>query len=158
MSRLYIFSIAAALLATAVIAIVFTSTARLSDCRDFSEATLTAGDSTFRIAVADSHIERTQGLSGCRQLPPDSGMYFVYDEPVTPQFWMKDMFVPLDIIWIAEGRILGIEANVPPPATPEIQDLPRYRPPAAITGVLELPAGAAASHNLTPGTPVTLVR
>lgn len=158
MKQFYLFSIGASVIAVLGIIGVFFGTARFSQCRDFHEGTITGGTEPLNVAVAATHIEKTHGLSGCRRLPADSGMYFVYDEPSLPQFWMKDMLVPLDIIWVAQGRIIGIEANVPPPASPEIADLPRYRPPAPITGVLELPAGSAATLGLTPGTALTLVQ
>lgn len=158
MNRVYLLSIGASVLAAAGIAAVFFGTSRFSQCRDFNEATVTVGDHVLKVAVAETQVEKTQGLSGCRQIPATSGMYFVYDQPITPQFWMKDMFVPLDIVWITGGRVLGVEANVPPPSGPEATDLPRYRPLAPITGVLELSAGSAATYGLTPGTVVTLVR
>ena len=69
---------------------------------------------------------------------------------------MKDMLIPIDIIWIADGEVVGVEETVQPePNTPENQ-LKLYYPPQPITAVLELPAGSADKYNIKTGDSVTL--
>ena len=79
-------------------------------------------------------------------MDPGAGMLFVYDSPKTPDFWMKNMHFPLDILWIgADCRLVDFSRNVPPPAPgTKSSDLERYRPSADIQYVLEVNAGAAA--------------
>src|SRR5215212_11060564 len=48
------------------------------------------GEQHLSVRVADSDEERQQGLMGVRDLPANDGMAFVYDEPSTEAFWMKD--------------------------------------------------------------------
>ena len=83
-----------------------------------------------------------KGLSGRASLPPDYGMIFLYEDKDIPEFWMKDVLFPLDIIWIDDGVIIDIHENVPPPNpnTPDNQ-LELYSPKQPITMVLEVNAG-----------------
>ena len=83
------------------------------------------------------------GLSGRSEIGSD-GMLFVINPPRQISFWMKDMLIPLDIIWISNGKITGIEKNVPPPltGTPE-NKLINYPSSNPVDYVLELKAGDA---------------
>jgi uncharacterized membrane protein (UPF0127 family) len=55
---------------------------------------------------------------------------------------MKGMRFPLDIVWIAKDRVIGVAKNVPvPPNGQPSIDLPTYSPPSAVDYVLELNAG-----------------
>lgn len=96
------------------------------------------------VEVARTADEQALGLSNRLTLPADHGMLFVYTEKVTPRFWMKEMRIPLDMIWIADGRITEITPRVPAPqlATPDAA-LPLYTPSAPVTMVLEVNAGTA---------------
>jgi uncharacterized membrane protein (UPF0127 family) len=86
--------------------------------------------------------EKQKGLSGRNFLPEDQGMLFVFEEKSYPTFWMKDMLIPLDIIWITEAKISKIDKNVPPPnATVLDSNLSLYKPNTPIDYVLEVNAG-----------------
>ena len=119
-------------------------------CPEFNEGTATISKQTFHVAIADGNAERSKGLSGCSELPTGTGMYFPYSEPQIVQFWMKDMLIPLDFVWIHNAEIIGLEQNVPPAAARD-EDPPRYQPPAPITGVLEIPAGTIANLDIAVG-------
>lgn len=97
---------------------------------------------TIALEIAKTPEEKIKGLSGRVSLPPNHGMIFVYEDKDIPEFWMKDMLFPLDILWIDEGIIVDIHENVPPPAkdTPDNQ-LEFYSPKQPITLVLEVNAG-----------------
>ena len=72
-------------------------------------------------------------------LEPDQGMLFVFEEEGFHSFWMKNMEIPIDILWLDAGkRIVHIEERVPP--CPE-DPCPSYRPPIPALYVLELKAG-----------------
>ena len=60
------------------------------------------GDRTYNVKVAESEEDKIKGLQGRKSLAEDEGMLFVYDEPQTVGFWMKDTKIPLDIIFINE--------------------------------------------------------
>ncbi len=68
---------------------------------------------TAEIAVTDE--ERQQGLMYREKINEDEGMLFVFKEEGIYSFWMKNMNIPLDILWLSkEKRIVHIESNVPP--------------------------------------------
>lgn len=99
---------------------------------------------TAELAVTDE--ERQQGLMFRRNINPDQGMIFVFQEEDLHSFWMRNMNFPLDILWLdAEKRIVHIESGVPP-----CQDwpCPSYSPPVPASYVLELKAGSVRKHQL----------
>lgn len=104
------------------------------------------------IDVADTAVERAQGLSGRESLAEDEGMLFIFPEDGVYSFWMKDMAFAIDILWISRaGEIVDLRANVSPdtfPSTFEPRRVARY--------VLELPAGAAEEYGARIGDVVRL--
>ena len=111
------------------------------------------GGVVFKVDVADDAAERAQGLSGRDPLPDDGGMLFVYQDPVVPGFWMRQMRFPLDFVWIGEDcEVVDVTPNVPAPepGTPE-SELMLYRPSAPILYNLEVNAGTAAKHGIEVG-------
>lgn len=78
-------------------------------------------------------------------------MYFVLGEKKIATFWMKDMLFSLDIIWIDNGKIVGINKNV---SVPKNDIIPTYTSTQPITHVLEVNAGFASKHNIEVGSTV----
>ena len=110
-----------------------------------------------RVGVEERHTgpEQALGLGKRRSLAWDRGMLFVYPGKRAARFWMKNMHFAIDIVWIAEGRIVQIDARVPPPAGPvPDRELPVYPARMAVDRVLEVPAGYAAAHGWAVGDPV----
>lgn len=95
------------------------------------------------VEVARGQETRRQGLSGRMTLADDHGMLFIFPEKEVQRFWMKDTFIPLDILWIDDGRIVDIAPRVPAPAfgTPDAA-LPFYTSKIPATMALEVNAGA----------------
>lgn len=110
-----------------------------------------------RVELARTAEERTRGLGGHAPLGADEGMLFVFPEAGRHSFWMKGMTFALDIIWIGDGQVVYVVADVPPPR-PDTADseLPLYTPPAAADYVLEVPAGFAARWGIQAGSRVVL--
>ena len=109
------------------------------------------GEAAFRVDLAVTGAERSQGLSSRATLEPDTGMLFVYDSDGPRTFWMPDMHFPLDMIWIRSDCIVtGVTANVPnPPENTPREGLPKYPSDGPVRFVLEINAGQAASHGIT---------
>jgi len=108
--------------------------------------------SLSRIEIADDPEERALGLGGRAEILDDYGMLFVFEVPDTYGFWMADMQVPIDIIWLSdEGVIVGIESSVPPESFPET-----FQPSVPVRFVLETRAGLAAERGWMPGTLISL--
>lgn len=50
-----------------------------------------------------------------KNFPENQGMFFIFEREDRYNFWMKNMQIPLDILWIDQGkRIVDIKTNVPP--------------------------------------------
>lgn len=93
---------------------------------------------TVTVEVADDPQERQQGLMNREALEPDSGMLFIFDEPDTLTFWMKDTLIPLDILYFGpQGTFLGGDTMVPCEADP----CPTYASPEGSSLALEVAAG-----------------
>ncbi len=123
-----------------------------------SEKSLTIGVKTIGVEIANTNSLRTKGLSGRNTLPQNSGMLFVFDsKKTTPGFWMKDMLIPLDIIWIRDGQVERIDKNIPAPAphTPD-NKLSAYYPDRPVDYVLEVNAGFSQKNGIKVGDAVTL--
>jgi len=111
------------------------------------------GERTVKVTLADTPDKRTKGLSGTTLLAEDNGMLFVFESKDTfPSFWMKDMLIPIDIIWINDGKIAKIDKNIPSPVagTPD-SSLKLYRPDKPIDYVLEVNAGFSDKNDLKVG-------
>lgn len=119
---------------------------------------VTIGSKNINIEIADTNELREKGLGGRSTLPENNGMLFVFDsKPVMVNFWMKDMLMPIDIIWIANNKITKIDKNVPfyPAGTPDNQ-LKVYGPSSPIDYVLEVNSGFSAKNNIKVGDVATL--
>ena len=105
------------------------------------------GRVTINVEVARSPQAQTKGLGGRPSLKKGTGMAFPYNGPGLRGIWMKGMLIPIDILWIREGRIVAIEANVPPPSANG--ELAVFRHVADL--VLEVPAGNAKEMGIRVG-------
>lgn len=102
----------------------------------------------MRVEIADTPDERAQGLSGTTELADDEGMLFVFDTEGTYGFWMHDMLISIDIIWVAsDGSVVHIEHSLSPDTYPQT-----FTPPLPARYVLEVPAGFALEHEIGVGT------
>lgn len=114
--------------------------------REFS-GIVAFGENRIAVEIADTEIERYQGLSNTEPLEPDTGMFFVFETSDKYGFWMKDMNYPIDIIWLdGQGRVVHVLADARPESYPEI-----FLPPEEALYVLEIPAGYAAEKGIAPG-------
>jgi len=105
-----------------------------------------SGRHVFQVDIADTDEARTHGLMFRRSLPADYGMLFVFDERQPLMFWMKNTYVPLDIVFIkSDGTVRTVAAQ----ATPLSEAL--IRSGGAARYVLELLGGTAGRIGLGPG-------
>ena len=85
------------------------------------------GGKQYRVELAKTETEKEKGLQGIKDLPNDQGMLFIYDKPQTVGFWMKDTFVPLDIIFIDEDQeVISIYQGEPEDKTIVEEDNVKY--------------------------------
>ncbi|HEV2720766.1 MAG TPA: DUF192 domain-containing protein [Thermoanaerobaculia bacterium] len=103
----------------------------------------------IQVELATDDATRAEGLMYRDRLAEDHGMLFMFPESGDYPFWMKNTLIPLDMIWIDDGRrIVHISSNVPPC---KADPCPNYPPNAKARYVLELAAGVAAKHHLGNG-------
>ena len=128
-----------------------------ADSNEPSGPAVTVGSSWFTVEIAATSQERSRGLSGRESLPDLSGMLFVYDSARTPSFWMKEMLIPLDFVWIGEDcSVVDLHTDVPPPPPgTSTGSLPNYRPSSPVRYVLEINAGDVAELGIEVGDPVS---
>jgi uncharacterized membrane protein (UPF0127 family) len=102
-----------------------------------------------RVEVAATSREREQGLMHRKHLDPDAGMLFVYPFDSQQSFWMKNTYIPLDIIFIGSNRrIVGIAENTKP------LSLERIQVDAPSRFILEVNAGFSKKHGIREGSRV----
>jgi uncharacterized membrane protein (UPF0127 family) len=108
------------------------------------------GEHRIMVELAQSPQARAQGLMFRRELAEGHGMLFIYDCPLIPAFWMKNMFLTIDIIFIGQDRqIKKIFSEVPP--CPAGQICETYSPSEPVVYVLEVPGGFSGKIGLQPG-------
>jgi uncharacterized membrane protein (UPF0127 family) len=105
-----------------------------------------SGRFEFQVELAVSPEQRSQGLMFREDLAEDRGMLFDFGHPQQASMWMRNTYVPLDMLFIdAEGRITQIAADTQPLSDKAIAS----REP--VRAVLELRAGVSARLGIEPG-------
>ena len=104
------------------------------------------GDHPFTVEVVDTPESRAQGLMFRQSLAPDAGMLFDFKENREVAFWMRNTFIPLDMIFIApNGTVETIHVNARPH---DPTSIPSGKP---VQFVLEIPGGRSVEIGLKPG-------
>lgn len=78
------------------------------------KATLTFNDKTINLEVARKPEQLVYGLKFRKSMPSLHGMLFVNPRPSIVQLWMKDTYIPLDLVFLKGGVVESIISNVPP--------------------------------------------
>ena len=114
--------------------------------RSALEVRSTAGRQWFNIRIADTEPRRELGLMFVTHLPSDEGMLFPEDQPRVMSMWMKNTYIPLDMLFIdTHGRIVCLLAS----AKPEALDILSCDKP--VKAVLEIAGGEAQRRGIKVG-------
>jgi uncharacterized protein len=105
-----------------------------------------SGVQVFSVEMATTEKEKETGLMYRKELPDGKGMLFDFSPEQQISMWMKNTYIPLDMIFIrADGRILRIAENTEPMSTKIISS------GGLAKGVLEVIAGTAQKYGIAPG-------
>jgi uncharacterized membrane protein (UPF0127 family) len=116
-------------------------------------ATTELAGKTFQLEVAQTPDQQQMGLMYRPALSDDRGMLFPMGTPRPVMFWMRNVPVALDMVFVNQGRIVAIAANVPPCAT---ASCPTYGPKVNVDQVIELRAGRATELGIKSGDPIVI--
>ena len=107
----------------------------------------------LNIYLAETSTQRAQGLMFIEQMDEMEGMLFTYPEPVGMTMWMKNTYIPLDILFArADGTVSSIEANTEPLSLKSISAI------EPVGFVLELNGGTATRLGIEAGSRLVLER
>lgn len=112
---------------------------------DLPLARVEFGEHAVLAEVPVSPAQRIKGLGGRESLEPGRGMLFIFHGKAV-SMCMRDMNFPLDFIWLNQGRVSQISAQVPPGGA---RVSVRALGPAQM--VLEVPGGWAKEHGVHVG-------
>lgn len=105
-----------------------------------------SGVQVFAVEVAKTEQERATGLMYRKELAEGRGMLFDFSPEQQVSMWMKNTFIPLDMIFIrSDGRILRIAENTEPHSEKIISS------GGLAKGVLEVIGGTAKKYGIAPG-------
>lgn len=114
--------------------------------RDQLTLVTTTGEHVINIEVAETDQEKALGLMFRTSLGDGNGMLFPYAPPQEVAMWMRNTFIPLDMVFIrADGIVHRIEART------EILSDTTIRSNGQVSAVLELAGGAAERFGLKAG-------
>lgn len=132
-------------IAVVILVVIFSNKLYLNQGMDQGKVIING--KTFKVDLAQTPEQQVTGLSQTNSLRDNQGMLFVFADKRYRNFWMKDMKFPIDIIWIEDNTIIGIEQNAPVPAKDDTNP-PVFRSSGEANYVLEINAGLAEKYGI----------
>lgn len=108
---------------------------------------VTIGGNEIIAWVANTPEKRTSGLMGVKELPPGTGMLFVFPEAAPRTFWNKNTLIDLDLLWVTGNVVSGVSALPREGTAGTVQ----VTSPLPANAVVEVPQGWAKDHNIQLG-------
>jgi hypothetical protein len=122
------------------------------DLRDFNSRTVGMPDGrTIRAEVVTNQLDMMRGMKYRDSLDKDRGMLFMHGQEGNFRYWMYEVKIPLDLIWLDKSKtVVQLIHNAPPCPGPE-DKCPSYGGDFPAIYVLELNAGVAKQYGIKPG-------
>lgn len=117
------------------------------------EAMLLVGGKQIELEVAKTPQQQQLGLMFRPFLPPNRGMLFPFQPASLVTFWMKNVLIPLDMIFVADGTVVQIYHSLPPCYR---EPCPLYHSDTPVDYVIELAGGRAQQLNIRRGDKLTI--
>ncbi len=108
---------------------------------------------TIQLEVAQTSEQQAIGLMYRESLAADRGMLFPFAQERLASFWMKNVSISLDMIFLNSNQIVSIAADVPPC---KAEPCPIYGPDALVNKVIELRGGRAKELGIKAGDKITI--
>jgi uncharacterized membrane protein (UPF0127 family) len=116
------------------------------DRTELAIVTAGGGRHVFKADWAKSWPQKARGLMFRKEMPLDHGMLLDYDPPSEASIWMRNTFIPLDLVYIrADGVIESIYLGAKP------HDETARPSKGPVRAVLELNAGVTRLLGIRPG-------
>ena len=97
----------------------------------------------FDVYLAVNRKQQMRGLMHVRHMPEFTGMLFVYRDANIHSMWMKNTFIPLDMLFIrADGTVSSVETDTVPQSLKSVGSI------EPVNFVLELNAGVSKKLNI----------
>ncbi|MBF2025216.1 MAG: DUF192 domain-containing protein [Oscillatoriales cyanobacterium C42_A2020_001] len=111
-------------------------------------AQVKVADQVIQLEVARSQDEQAMGLMFRPKLEDNRGMLFPFSPARPVSFWMKNVRINLDMVFLRDGKVIAIASNVPPCTS---APCPVYGPQSLVDQVIELRGGRAKELGIKPG-------
>ncbi len=120
---------------------------------DFQTTPLTLpGGQQIRVEIVTRQADMMRGMMFRESLAPGRGMLFVHGSAGLYQYWMYQVRIPLDILWLDMNRqVVEISPDTPPCPSQSAKECPGFGGHKMAVYVLELPGGAAARFGIRIG-------
>jgi uncharacterized protein len=103
----------------------------------------------FTVEIADTEAARTRGLMFRHELPRERGMLFIFEREQPLAFWMRNTYIPLDILYFdQQRRLVSMSQRTPPCRSAQCPSYPSKGPARY---VLEIGSGMAAELGVQTG-------
>ena len=110
---------------------------------------------TVYAEMAIEYTEMLRGLMFRDSIATDRGMLFLHNKMGKYPYWMFQVKMPLDIIWLDQSKkVVEVLANVPPCPSAKSSECPTHGGVQPSQFVLELAAGMAEKYGVTVGSKI----
>lgn len=111
----------------------------------------------FKCMIANEPDEISTGLMYVENLEIDKGLLFFYETPRNVTYWMKNVLIPLDIVFIDENyKIINIEEAYVENNISRNKDFKRYNSLSPVKYVVEINQGLCKQYDIKSGTYVEI--
>lgn len=136
---------AAAAALSALVAAVEPAAAQQAERSELTVHTA-AGPRTFQVEIAETPDERATGLMYRRHLEPEHGMLFDFESDRPVAMWMRNTYIPLDMLFIdSDRRVKNIARRTTPLSERTVESA------GTVRYVLEINGGLAETLGIAPG-------
>lgn len=142
-------------LLAAATTLLLTSCGGAQDADDFgTRAMKMPNGESIRVEVLYTQTDLMKGMKYRDSLAPDRGMLFVHGKPGKFAYWMHEVKIPLDIVWLSQSKNVVQVVHEAPPCPGPMESCMSYGGHFEAMYVLELASGGAKKYGLRPGAAV----